>query len=381
MALYLTEEQQMLADTARPFMADHAPVSHLRQLRDSQDATGFSRDLWKQFAEMGFTGILAGEADGGLGLGHVEAGVVLEEMGRNLTPSPFLSTAVGAVTALNLGSAEQRGRWLPGIIAGETVAALAFDEGARHRPERVGLKATRSGNGFRLDGTKGFVVHGHVADFVIVSARTAGGPDDAEGVTLFAVPGGAKGLTAKAERLADSGIAARLDFDGVEVDGGAVIGTLDNGAGALGRVLSAVRAGSAAEMLGVAAASAEMTLAYLKERKQFGQLIGSFQALQHRAAHLYSELEVARAAVLKAQQLLDDGEANAARADTAASVAKGMVGLASVLAVQEGVQMHGGMGMTDAFDIGLYMKRQRVLAELFGDSDYHAERLARLSGY
>lgn len=381
MALYLTEEQQMLADTARPFMADNAPVSHLRQLRDSKDPTGFSRDLWKQFAEMGFTGILAAEADGGLGLGHVEAGVVLEEMGRNLTPSPFLSTAVGAVTALNLGSAEQRGRWMPGIIAGESVAALAFEESARHRPERVALTATRSGNGFRLDGAKGFVVHGHVADFVIVSARTAGGADDAEGVTLFAVPGDAKGLSAKAERLADSGIAARLEFDGVEVDGGAVIGGVDQGAAALGRVLSAVRAGSAAEMLGVAAAAAEMTLAYLKERKQFGVLIGSFQALQHRAAHLYSELELARAAVLKAQQLLDAGEDQAARADTAASVAKGMVGLASVLSVQEGVQMHGGMGMTDAFDIGLYMKRQRVLAELFGDADYHAERLARLSGY
>ena len=381
MALYLTEEQQMLADTARPFMADNAPVSHLRQLRDSQDATGFSRDLWQQFAEMGFTGILAAETDGGLGLGHVEAGVVLEEMARNLTLSPFLSTAVGAVSALNLGSAEQRARWLPGIIAGDTVAALAFDEGARHRPERVGLTATRSGNGFRLDGAKGFVVHGHVADFVIVSARTAGGPDDAAGITLFAVPGNAKGLTAKAERLADSGIAARLEFAGVEVDGGAVIGALDDGAGALGRVLSAVRTGSAAEMLGTASGAADMTLAYLKERKQFGQLIGSFQALQHRAAHLYSELEVARSAVLKAQQLLDAGTAEASRADTAASVAKGMVGLASVLAVQEGVQMHGGMGMTDAFDIGLYMKRQRVQAELFGDADYHAERLARLSGY
>ncbi|MBS0256057.1 MAG: acyl-CoA dehydrogenase family protein [Proteobacteria bacterium] len=381
MALYLTEEQQMLADTARPFMAEAAPVAHLRALRDGNDPAGFSRDLWKQFAEMGFTGVLVPEGDGGLGLGHVEAGIVLEEMGRNLSPSPFLATSVGAVGALADASAEARGRWLPGIIAGETVAALALEEGARHRPERVALAATRSGNGYKLTGAKRFVVHGHVADLVIVSARTAGGADDAEGITLFAVPGNSKGLSAHAERLADSSIAARLEFDGVEVDGSAVIGTLDQGMASLGRVLGGVRTGAAAEMLGVASGAADMTLGYLKERKQFGQLIGSFQALQHRAAHLYSELEVARAAVLKAQQLLDEGPDKAARADRAASVAKGMVGLAAVLAVQEGVQMHGGMGMTDAYDIGLYMKRQRVLAELFGDADYHADRLARLSGY
>ena len=381
MALYLNDEQQMLADTARPFLADAAPPSHVRQLRDSKDATGFSRGLWKQFAEMGFTGILVDEADGGLGLGHVEAGIVLEEMGRNLSPSPFLATAVGAVGALAEASGEARGRWLPGILAGETVAALAIEEGARHRPGRVGLTATPSGNGFRLSGKKGFVVHGHVADLLIVSARTAGGADDEHGITLFAVPGKSAGLVAHAERLADASIAARLEFDGVEVDGSALIGTLDGGMASLNRVLGGVRAGAAAEMLGVASGATDLTLTYLKDRKQFGQQIGSFQALQHRAAHLYCELEVARAAVLKAQQLLDAGPDKAARAEAAASVAKGMVGLTSALAVQEGVQMHGGIGMTDAYDIGLYMKRQRVLAELFGDSDYHADKLARMAGY
>ncbi len=374
MPLYLNEEQTMLRDTAKDFVAEHAPVSHLRALRDADDATGFSRDLWKQFAEMGLNGILIPEAQGGLGLGHVEAGVVLEEIGRNLSPSPFLTTAVAAVEALK-GSA-QADRWFPGIVAGETVAALAIDEGAKHR-DAVALKAERSGNGFRLTGAKRFVTHGHVADLLIVAARTAGSPDDAEGVTLFAVPRDAAGLTASPERLADSSLAARMAFEGVEVDADAVIGEVDAGRDPLGRLLRAGRTGAAAELLGVGGGAMDMTVGYLKERKQFGVAIGSFQALQHRAAHLYSEMEVARAAVLKAQQLLDSG----ADADDAVSIAKAITGMATTLSVQEGIQMHGGIGMTDEYDIGFYMKRARVLAEMFGDVGFHADRLAKAAGY
>ena len=375
MPLYLNDEQTMLRDTTRDFVAEHAPVGHLRTLRDANDATGFSRDLWKQFAEMGFTGILIGEDHGGLGLGHVDAGVVLEEIGRNLSPSPFLTTAVAAVEALK-GTA-QADRWFPAIVTGDAVAALAIDERSKHG-DRVAMKAERSGNGFRLSGEKRFVTHGHVADLLIVAARTAGADDDDAGVTLFAVPKEATGLSHEAERLADSSIAARSKFDGVEVDADAVIGEIDDGRAVLNRLLSAGRTGAAAEMIGVGGGAMEMTTAYLKERKQFGTLIGSFQALQHRAAHLYSEMEVARAAVLKAQQLLDANDANA---DEAVSVAKAMTGLATTLAVQEGIQMHGGIGMTDEYDIGFYMKRARVLAEMFGDSNYHADRLARAAGY
>jgi len=375
MPLYLNDEQTMLRESAHQFVAEAAPVSHMRALRDANDATGFSRDLWKQFAEMGFTGILIPEADGGLGLGHVEAGVVLEEIGRNLSPSPFLTTAVAAVAALN-GTA-QRERWFPGILSGETVAALAIDERAKHG-DAIGMKAERSGNGFKLTGAKQFVAHGHVADLLIVAARTAGSPEDADGVTLFAVPKDAANLTADPQRLADASLAARMTFDGVEVDADAVIGDVDGGRAVLNALLGAGRTGAAAEMLGVGGGAMDMTVQYLKERKQFGVLIGSFQALQHRAAHLYSELEVARAAVLKAQQLLDAGDA---KADEAVSVAKAMAGMASTLAVQEGVQMHGGIGMTDEYDIGFYMKRGRVLAELFGDTNYHADALARAAGY
>ena len=378
MPLYLDEDQAMLADTARPFLAEHAPVGHMRALRDADDPTGFSRELWKSFADMGFTGVTVDEADGGLGLGQVEAGIILEEIGRNLSPSPFLSTSVGAVAALKSAGRAQRERWLPGIVAGEVVAALAIDEGARHRPASTALKAERSGNGFRLTGEKRFVTHGHVADLILVAARTAGAPGETDGITLFAVEKDGDGLTATPERLADSSLAARLKLDGVEVDADAAIGEIDGGWAALERMLGAVRAGASAELLGVGGGAMAMTVDYLKSRKQFGVLIGGFQALQHRAAHLYSEMEVARAAVLKAQQLLDAGSPEALRAT---HVAKAMSGLAATLAVQEGVQMHGGIGMTDEYDIGFYMKRERVLAEMFGDTDFHADQLARMSGY
>ncbi|MEG3166794.1 acyl-CoA dehydrogenase [Sphingomonas sp. LB3N6] len=375
MPLYLDDDQTVLQDTIRDFVAEHAPVSHMRALRDADDKTGFSRDLWKQFAEMGFTGILIGEDQGGLGLGHVEAGVVLEEIGRNLSPSPFLSTAVAAVEALK-GTGQAK-RWFPGIIAGETVAALAIDEGAKHR-DTVAMKAERSGNGFKLTGAKRFVTHGHTADLIIVAARTGGSDNDTDGITLFAVPKDAAGLTASAERLADSSLAARLEFEGVEVDADAVIGEVDAGRTPLDRLLRAGRTGASAELLGVGGGAMDMTIGYMKERKQFGTLIGSFQALQHRAAHLYSEMEVARAAVLKAQQLLDQGSD---RADEAVSVAKAMTALATTLSVQEGIQMHGGIGMTDEYDIGFYMKRARVLAEMFGDANFHADRLAVAAGF
>jgi alkylation response protein AidB-like acyl-CoA dehydrogenase len=308
-------------------------------------------------------------------LGHVEAGVVLEEIGRNLSPSPFLSTAVAAVEALR--GTKHAERWYPGIVAGNTVAALAIDERAKHG-DAVSLRAERSGNGFRLTGRKQFVSHGQVADLLIVAARTGGSDADEAGVTLFAVERDAAGLTASPERLTDSSIAARLEFENVEVTADAVIGEVDAGRDPLNRLLRAGRTGASAELLGVGGGAMDMTVLYLKERKQFGQPIGSYQALQHRAAHLYSEMEVARAAVLKAQQMLDSGDENA---DRFVSVAKAQSTAATMLSVQEGIQMHGGIGMTDEYDIGFYMKRHRVLAEMFGDANYHADRIARAAGY
>ncbi len=378
MPLYYNDDQAMLHDTARDFVSGEAPVSHLRKLRDDNDPDGFSRDLWKQFAEMGFTGMLASEADGGLGLGHVEAGIVLEEIGRNLTPSPFLTTSVAGVSALNAAGDAVREKYLPGVIAGDTVLGLAIDEGAKHRPEKIAMQAERSGNGFKLNGKKDFVVHGGSADMLIVAARTGGAPGETEGLTLFAVDRDAAGLSADSVRLVDSAMAAHVAFEDVEVTADAVIGEVDQGWDVLMKVLRAGRTGAAAEMVGVGSGAMDMTVNYLKERKQFDRLIGEFQALQHRASHLYSEMEIARAAVIKAQQLLDEDNDGA---ELMVSVAKAKAGRTANLAVREGVQMHGGIGMTDEYDIGLYMKRDRALAEFMGDANYHANRVAELSGY
>lgn len=379
MPLYYDEDQAMLADSAGQFMSDEGAIAkQLRHWRDRDCPDGFGHELWKQFAEMGFTGILVDEDDGGLGMGHVEAGIVLEEIGRNLTPSPFLTSSVLAATALKEASADLRGRYLPGLVSGESVFAVAIDEGAKHRPETVACKAERSGNGFKLSGKKDFVVQGASADMLVVAARTSGNDSDSDGITLFAVPKDAAGLSHDAVRLVDSSVASHITFDGVELDGDAVIGEVDGGRDVLNKMLMAGRVGAAAEGVGVARGAMDMTVDYIKQRKQFGKVIGEFQALQHRAAHLYSEVEIARAAVIKAQQLLDAGSENT---DLMASVAKAKVAKTAGLAVREGVQMHGGIGMTDEYDIGLYMKRDRALQEFLGDAYYHANRVAEMSGY
>ncbi|MFZ1743788.1 MAG: acyl-CoA dehydrogenase [Pontixanthobacter sp.] len=379
MPLFYDEDQSMLADTAAQFMAEEGSINkQLRHWRDIGCKDGFGHELWKQFAEMGFTGILVSEDDGGMGMGTVEAGIVLEQIGRNLTPSPFLTSSVLAATALNNASADLRGRYLPGLVSGEHVFAVAIDEGAKHRPERIKTKAEKSGNGFRLSGQKDFVIHGASADMIIVAARTSGSDSDENGITLFAVPKDAANMSHDAVKLVDSSVATHTKFDGVELDGDSVIGEVDGGREILNKIINAGRIGAAAEGCGVAGGAMDMTIDYLKQRKQFGKLIGEFQSLQHRAAHLYSEVEIARAVTIKAGQLLDAGSE---QADLMVSVAKSKVGQAAGLAVREGVQMHGGIGMTDEYDIGLYMKRDRALQEFLGDAYYHAERVAQLSGY
>jgi len=379
MALVLNDEQTMLRDNARGFLAENAPIAHLRALRDTRDADGFSRALWKDFVEMGWAGILVPQDFGGLGLGHVETGVVMEELGRTLTPSPFLSTAILAATAIaRAGNDQQKKNYLPQIVAGELIVTIAVDETAKHHPEKTALTAARAGNGFKLSGAKTFVLDGHVANLLIVAARTAGKPGETNGLTLFIADASARGLRAERTPTVDSHNAARITFDDVNLGADNVLGKVDAGWDALEGVLNAGRAALAAEMVGASDEAFSRTVAYLKERKQFGKPIGEFQALQHRAAHLYCELEVTRSAVLKALQTLDDSYD---RAGAIVSVAKARAGLSATLAVQEAVQMHGGIGMTDEFDIGLFMKRVRVCQELFGDANFHADRLARLSRY
>ena len=373
----LTDDQRMLRETAASFLAEEGGIGkQLRHWRDTGCSDGFGDALWTQFGELGLTGICIPERAGGLGLGAVEAALVLEEIGRNLTPSPFLMTAVAAARALD--GTVHADRWFPGILSGEAVIALAVDEGPRHAPGQTAMTAARKGNGFELSGAKQFVVQGASADMILVAARTAGSPGEQEGLTLFAVPKDASGLTVENVALADSSRAARLAFDKVALDADAVVGEVDGGWSPLSRALNAGRAGAAAELVGVAAGASAMTVDYLKQRKQFGKLIGEFQALQHRAAHLYGEIEIARAASLKAAELLDSDDP---KAELMVSVAKAKAASAATLAVQEGVQMHGGIGMTDEHDIGLFMKREIVLGELLGDRRFHAGRVAELSGY
>jgi alkylation response protein AidB-like acyl-CoA dehydrogenase len=373
----LTDDQKMLQETATTFLAEEGSIAkQLRHWRDIQCKDGFGHGLWKQFAELGLTGICIPESHGGLGLGATEAALVLEEIGRNLTPSPFLTTAVAAARAIE-GTAHAD-RWFPGVLAGDSVLALAVDEGPRHAPEHTALEAKRQGNGFVLNGAKQFVVQGGSADMMVTAARTGGSPGERDGITLFAVAKDAAGLSIDSQALVDSSKAARLTFENVQLDADAVIGEIDGGWAPLSRALAAGSAGAAAELVGVASGASAMTLDYLRQRKQFGRLIGEFQALQHRAAHLYSEIEIARAAAFKAAESLDAEDENA---ELHVAVAKAKAADVANLAVREGVQMHGGIGMTDEHDIGLFMKREAVVGQLFGDAYFHHNRVAELSGY
>jgi alkylation response protein AidB-like acyl-CoA dehydrogenase len=375
MAFVLTEEQQMLRDSALAFAAEKLPVAQLRNLRAKGEA--FDRAAWKEMAELGFAGVLVPEEFGGSGFGHVGLGQVLEAQGRTIASSPLLSTAlIGASALLLAGSEKQKAAWLPKVASGEAITALAVDEGPHHDPAHIALAAEKTGGGYVLTGEKRYVVDGAEADLLMVAARTSGSPGDPAGITLFLVPGDANGLTRLPIKTLDAHPAANISFAGVET--GDVLGPVGQGHGVLDAILYRARIGLAAEMLGAAEAAFEMTSDYLKVRKQFGQLIGSFQALQHRAAVMFTELELTRSCVAAALDALDRNANNIAEL---ASLAKARAGETLHLVSNEAVQMHGGIGMTDAHDSGLYMKRARVLEALYGSESFHRDRYARLHGY
>jgi len=372
MPLILTEEQTMLQDAADGFLNEQAPIAHLRKLRDERDGDGVSRDLWRAFGEMGFAGVIIPEALGGMGLGAVEAGVIAESLGRTLTPSPYLGSSILSAKVLIDGGSQAQQAWLPRIAAGEAILSLAVDEGAKHAPSRITTRAERAGNGFKLNGAKAFVLDGHVADALIVVATAE------ESTTLFLVDPATAGVEIERTVMVDAHNAARITLTDVAVDADAVIGAVGGGEALLDGALNLGRACAASSLTGAGDQAFETTMEYLRTRKQFGKLIGEFQALQHRAAHLFSELELARAATIGAQIAIDEGREDA---PLAASIAKAKAGRVAELAVQEAVQMHGGVGMTDEFDVGLFMKRVRVLNELLGDAGFHAERVARAQGF
>lgn len=378
-ALVLSEEQQMLKDSAGGFFKERAPVRELRRLRDERDPDGFSRPLWQAMVEMGFAGTLIPETYGGFGFGHTGMGQLFEESGRNLSASPLFATGVLGVSALALaGSEEQKQELLGAIGAGSLLTALAVDEAALHRPTWCETRAEREGEHFVVNGSKRFVLDGHVADKLIVVARTAGEVDSAGGITLLLIDRTAPGVSVERSVMVDSRNAAEVRFNDVRVPQDAVLGKAGEGYATLQRLLDVGNAQLAAELLGIAREAFERTVQYLKERKQFGVAIGSFQGLQHRAAHLFSELELVKSVVLRALQALD---AQDVQTPQLVSLAKAKACEVAELATNEAVQMHGGMGMTDEFDIGLFLKRARTVQQTFGDYRYHADRYASLRGY
>jgi alkylation response protein AidB-like acyl-CoA dehydrogenase len=379
MSLVLTEDQLMFRDATKRFAAQRAPVAQLRKLRDDNDATGFDREVWREMAQMGWAGVLVPEEHGGAGFGYVGAGLIAEEIGRNLSATPLLSTAVLGVTALlRGGTATQREALLPAIAGGDIVVALASDEKNRHAPHSIATRAAGGSGRFKLNGRKLHVLDGHVADRLIVTARTSSDVESRDGITLFLIDAKANGVVVTRTPTVDNHNAAAVELRDVAVSDSDVIGTFDKGAVVLDAVLDAGRAVLAAELLGVAEESFERTLTYLREREQFGAKIGTFQSLQHRAAHLFCEIELVRSVVLRTLQGLDAQEPTASNL---VCLAKAKATDVARIATNEAVQMHGGIGMTDEFDIGFFMKRARAAGETFGDYYYHADRFAQLAGY
>ncbi len=378
MTFILSEDQQMLRDTAMSFARDELPVTHLRALRDG-GANGVDAETRQKLAELGFFGVLIEEDHGGVDMGMVAIGQVMEAMGRTLAATPLLQTAVLASSIVRLGgSAAVKSEWLPKIATGEITMALALDEGSHHAPLNISSDAKKTDDGYVLNGHKKYVTDGHHADVFILVARTFGEPGQSHGLSLFLVPRNADGLSVQVLNTVDAHGAANLSFENVQVKSDAIIGTVDGGADILEAALDRGRIALAAEILGSSQAAFEMTLEYLQTRKQFGQLIGSFQALQHRAAKMFTALEMTRSCVSAALAAVDSNKNNVAEL---ASLAKAQASELVHLVSNEAVQMHGGIGMTDAHDSGLYMKRARVQEALLGGASFHRDRYARMHGF
>ncbi|MBT3522204.1 MAG: acyl-CoA dehydrogenase family protein [Gammaproteobacteria bacterium] len=382
MSLVLSEDQQLLKDSAKAFVDQNAPVSVLRGLRDSKDAQGYDQNLWRQMLELGWAGMAIPEAYGGFEFGYGGLGVVLEESGRTLVSSPLIATVLLGASAINeLGSDAQKSEFLPQVVSGELLLALAIDEKPHHRPCRIETSAVKSGEGYVLNGCKTFVLDGHIANKLVVVARTAGAIDDEAGLSVFLVDAAAEGVSINRSWMVDSRNSAMLSLNDVKVGADALLGAEGDAYSSLTRVLDIGRIGVAAEMLGSMQQAFEITLDYLKQREQFGVLIGSFQGLQHRAAEMYSEIELCKSAVRAALAALDDADKTDADIAEFASIAKAKLSEVATLVSNEAVQMHGGIGMTDEYDIGFYMKRARVAAAFLGDALFHRERYASLNGF
>ncbi len=379
MSMILSEEQVLLQDSAREFIKDQSPVSLLRQLRDEKDDFGYSKELWSYMTEMGWAGINIPEKYDGLDFGFKGLGIIMEEAGRTLTASPLLSTVVlGANSIVLGGSDEQKSTILPKVASGDCILALAVDEGPHHDPENISVEAKKTDTGYLLNGTKQFVIDGHIADYFIVAARISDQAGSLTGLSLLLVDKETSGIHIDRLSMVDGRNSANVTFDNVSLGASALLGEEKNGGDLLYKVLDLGRIALAAEMLGTMQQAFDTILAYLKERKQFGKLIGSFQALQHRAAIMFSDIELCKSVVMAALTAVETNSDDLAQL---ASLAKATVNDAYHQISNEAIQMHGGIGMTDEFDIGFYLKRARIAEVTLGSSSYHRRRYANLNGY
>ncbi len=379
MKLVLTEEEQFLKDTAKNFAEERSPITHFRSLRDNSDPMLWDKDMWNEMSKLGWPGIMIPEEFGGSNFGLSGICVVLQECAKTLTPSPlFASGVLGAYAINNYGTKEQKEKYLPLIASGELTTSVAVDESSHHNPNDTVLKAKKSGDEFILSGKKIFVIDGTSSDLLIVLARTSGEKGDSTGLTLFLVDSNNDNIDRIKLDMADSRNYANIIFDNVKISSENILGDIEAGGEAIDEILDIGRIAISAEMLGNSEAAFETTLDYLKQRKQFGVLIGSFQALQHRAAEMFCEIELTKSSVIAAMRAADERSNDVQRLS---SLAKTVSGETLHLVSNEAIQMHGGIGVTDEYDIGFFLKRARVAEQIFGSAKFHTERYANLSGF
>ena len=379
MKLILTEEQEFLRDTAKDFAHERTPVTHFRALRDNNDQNLWDKEIWQEMVNLGWSGILIPEEFGGSNFGVAGISVILQECGKTLTPSPLFSTGVlGAYAISNFGTQEQKEQYLPKIVNGEITTALAVDESSHHDPSKTSLKAEKKEDNYILNGKKTFVIDGASADILIVLTRTSGNSGELAGLTLFIIDSNADGINKIKLDMADSRNYANINFNDVTCSNQDILGALETGGETVESILDIGRIAISAEMLGNAESAFETTIEYLKQRKQFGVLIGTFQALQHRAAAMFCEIELTKSAVMAAVHGADERSNELQRLS---SLAKTIAGETLHLVSNEAIQMHGGIGVTDEYDLGFFIKRSRVAEQIFGSSTYHTERYANLSGF
>ena len=378
MSLVLNEEQIFLKDSAKKFASEKTPTTHFREVRDSEIESCYDDKVWQEMVSLGWTGILIPEEFGGSNFGVAGISSILEELGRTLTPSPLFSTAVVGVSLIKHANDDVKKDILSKVVEEGLRLCFAIEESNHHNPLKIVCEAQKDGKNYNISGEKSFVIDGGFADMVIIACRTSGKEGSKNGLSLFVVDANAKGLTVTPTKMVDSRNAANMKFDDVKVSSDMLIGEEGKAYEIIESVLDISRAAISAEMLGSALQAYEITLDYLKEREQFGSKIGSFQALQHRAAIMFSELELCKSCVIESITSFDEGGNDSERL---ASLAKAKVGEVFHLVSNESVQMHGGIGVTDEYDIGLYLKRARVAEQIFGNSDFHKNRYAELTGY